>query len=296
MLRQMRPADQDAAAKRAAREPGGASQTAGSAAARELAPDDDPWRAGREAARREVAAALAPRRRACPSCDAEVPGGGPHPACPSCGAPLGDRHRAAFRPGEHRRALGLAAALALAVAAVAVAVVAPAVRDAKARDQARERAATAAAVRAEVARLRADQALHAAAGRPAGGRPAARAALLATLEREITADARARVRARTVDARAVQRTTCQPFPTTPTQRARERAGGFRVGHYACLAITATADPIPTGPGATIGIPFRARVDYATGRLAWCKTNPPPGERGVQALAPQVPLPAGCTRP
>ncbi len=134
-------------------------------------------------------------------------------------------------------------------------------------------------------RLRADQAAHRAVVPPGS-----KAALVAELERMILADARERVRRGDLGKR-VRRVACEPHPRTAPRRAAERDASRRSGRYFCLAVTQTI--VGVGDG-FIGYPFLARVRYGTGELAWCKTNPPPGEQAIPDPRKIVELPPACT--
>jgi hypothetical protein len=46
----------------------------------------------------------------------------------------------------------------------------------------------------------------------------------------------------------------------------------------------------------LGYPFRAVVDFRTGRWAYCRVAPPAGETAVPDPAGVAPLPAACRTP
>ena len=185
--------------------------------------------------------------------------------------------------------IGVAVLAVLAVLVVAVGI--PAVKDDNRSASEREQAAADARLEARLRRLQAEQRVHRAAGPPATDVDGRRA-LVALLEREILEDARARVRAR--DLRApVRRVDCAPG-------RRSGAGGVvpedvvsraRAG-YECTAVTSDI----TGTGGAVGYPFKGVVDFRTGALVWCKTNPPPGEQVVQDPSKLPRLPAECGDP
>jgi hypothetical protein len=93
---------------------------------------------------------------------------------------------------------------------------------------------------------------------------------VADLERAITRDARARVRAGKLDG-PVLATECQINP--PSQRPRERDLSVRRMEYECLAITSRD---PAGQF-IVGHTFDAVVDYRRFRFTWAKVCRPPGE-------------------
>jgi hypothetical protein len=174
------------------------------------------------------------------------------------------------------RKIGLAALGAVAAAAIAAALLVPAIERGKDERAAAER-------RRDVAFERAKRRRLAEEGRPRSGRgerPAgrltaaaelrARRGLVADLERAITSDARARVRAGRLDG-PVLATECEINP--PSARRTERDPDARGAAYECLAVTSRD---PQGRFA-VGHGFDARVDYRRFRFTWAKACRPPGE-------------------
>ena len=49
----------------------------------------------------------------------------------------------------------------------------------------------------------------------------------------------------------------------------------------------------TNVGGQVGYPFRAVLDFETFSVAWCKTNPVPGERVVPDPRTVLELPKAC---
>jgi type II secretory pathway pseudopilin PulG len=158
---------------------------------------------------------------------------------------------------------GLVAALVVGIAA---AIAVPRI-DARKKEGAAERARTAAAAdAAERARLRADQRVHRVTI-PVG------AGAVAALESAITADAKARVRAKTISG-PVLATSCEPAGTDTIQFPKSRV-------YKCFVTTATGLP---GEGADVlgtGYPFVATIYTAQRQAAWCKENPHADEKGTR---------------
>jgi hypothetical protein len=154
------------------------------------------------------------------------------------------------------------------VIGAAAAIAVPRINDAKtkgAADRAREQAA---AVAAETARLRADQAVHR-LRIPAG------ANAVASLETAITADAKARARAKTISG-PVLSTRCDPatgnvvlFP------------GSQV--YKCFVRTASGIPGQGGDVLGTGYPFIATIYPKQRTAAWCKQNPRADEKGSRGM-------------
>jgi hypothetical protein len=153
-----------------------------------------------------------------------------------------------------RIALGVSSVAAIVITAVLV----PAIRrDARMRADAEQRAH---AVRHAVAieALKREQ-------RPRFGRSgaAARPAMLSDLEAAILADARRR-------GAPALRAACEPFPKTVGRPAPERDPRVTSGGYACLAVTGEIDRSAATTGGALGDPYRASLDFVTGRFALCK--------------------------
>jgi pimeloyl-ACP methyl ester carboxylesterase len=98
----------------------------------------------------------------------------------------------------------------------------------------------------------------------------ARRALVGDLERAITRDAQARVRAGSLDG-PVLATEGEINP--PSQRRVERDRNARGSDYDCFAVT-SRDP---DGRFSVGYTFDATVDYRRFRFRWAKACRPPGE-------------------
>jgi hypothetical protein len=174
------------------------------------------------------------------------------------------------------RRLAVAAIAALAAAGVAAALLVPAIDRGKEERAAAERRRDAAFEAAKRRRLAEEERPRSGRGeRPEGsltaaGELRARRALVADLERAITRDARARVRAGRLDG-PVLATECAINP--PSERRVERDPSARGAAYECLAVTSRD---PQGRFA-VGHSFDARVDYRRFRFTWAKACRPPGE-------------------
>ena len=185
--------------------------------------------------------------------------------------------RGADVPPVPWRKLALWGTLAAIVIAIAAAVAVPKIDSAK-REGAAERAAAALrADRAERARLQADQKLHVVTA--ADGIP-----LTGALEVAITADAKKRVAAKTIDG-PVLGTKCEAASIDVVQYPSSRV-------YKCFVKTATGLP---GEGADVlgtGYPFVATIFTNSRKLAWCKENPHADEKGSHGQY-RVPLSTLC---
>lgn len=189
------------------------------------------------------------------------------------------------------RAVGIGAGVIAVLAVLVVTLGIPAVQEDNRSASEREQAAAQGRIDARIRRLNLEQRAHRATADPAST-VEERRALIVLLKREILADARARVRARTLRG-PIRRVDCLPG-------GRSGAGGVipedvpsrpRAG-YDCTAVTSDI----TGTTGSIGYPFKAVVGFSTGALVWCKVNPPPGEQIVQDPSKLPRVPAECHDP
>jgi hypothetical protein len=248
----------------------------------------DPWAAARASQRDDVAAALAPRERRCPSCGSVQRDGGR--LCTNCGEDLTARapRRIPWRP------LLIAGAAVVVLAAIAVPVVSS-MRDDAAGE--RERAAQRQRERVEAERarqVRDAKPVHASGPVATAGedRLEHRVRLLRSGERQITEDARARVAAGTLDG-DIKGTQCEVFPETDGRRAAEQDAATPAGRYDCVAYTSKLEG-NEGRTAVFGHPFWLVIDYDSSELTWCKVTPRAGEGGSVLVT--VPVPEPCRDP
>ena len=175
-------------------------------------------------------------------------------------------------------------ALALAGLVLAVILLVPVIGETKRERAAAERAELAAGQERRRQRLIAEQ-------RPRRARSdvapalslAERGAVRRQIETAITRDQRARVRRGVLDPPPALYATCEPF-------SGERAG-VRVSRLSCTAVTSEVLKEGTKAG-VVGHPFLARVDYATGRYAWCKVSGRAGEGSLRSVT-AVRVPRVC---
>jgi hypothetical protein len=181
-------------------------------------------------------------------------------------------------PPVPRRKLALYGLATAALVGVALALIIPPLNDAKRKGEATRARATAALLAAERARLRADQKVHTLQVTSAGGAPVEKA-LVAALETAITADARDRAKRGTIKG-PVLGTACEAGGKSVIQFPQSRV-------YKCFVKTATG---LRGQGADvlgIGYPFVATIYTKAGRVAWCKENPQPDEKGRRLLGVRI---------
>ncbi len=256
--------------------------------------DDRDWIEARAAAREDVHRALRPRGRTCPSCghlETEA-----RRDCSACGAEL--VQRGSQRRRVRRRTVVLVTG-AVVLGGLATAQIVSGLRRDAATSAEREQQRHAKLVAAEHRRLVEQGRAHqiAAPPRAAGVSPAEhRRRLIERAEAEITADAKARIRAGTLRG-PVKETLCEIHPPTAERRAQEADLGHARRRYECIAFADRFD-LPELEGkkrkGVLGSPFWAVIDDRAGTIAWCRISPRAGEGGGSQLA-QVPVPDACQR-
>jgi hypothetical protein len=97
----------------------------------------------------------------------------------------------------------------------------------------------------------------------------ARAGLMDELPAAILADARLRVRRGALDG-PIRRVQCEPHPRTVEGVGADSDLSRRSGSYSCIAVTAEFGRTEESIGGVIGHRYRARVDFESGRYAFCK--------------------------
>ena len=108
--------------------------------------------------------------------------------------------------------------------------------------------------------------------------------MLRDLEAAILADARTRGL-----PGPILRARCEPFPKTVGNPPPERDPRAAGGSYACLAVTSEIDRSAATAGGELGHPYRASVDFTTGRFALCKV----AGRPDPIPDPEVTTPRAC---
>jgi hypothetical protein len=195
-----------------------------------------------------------------------------------------------------RRAAQAAGAALLIALAAGIALGLPAVDRARRERAAVEERTLAQARTAAEARQRAEMRPragrgHAAAGLSGAAALAARHALTGDLAAAVAGDARARVAAGELRF-PIRGSQCERFPRLPDGADPADEPAQPNGRYQCLAVTATFAPSASTEGGTIGYPYRALVDFRTGRFAYCKVSGRPGE-GSLTRRLSVTVPRAC---
>src|SRR5262245_9572793 len=126
---------------------------------------------------------------------------------------------------------------------------------------------------------------------PAKEQLAARGRVLDEARGSVLADARQRAAAGQLKG-PIRRVECEPFPRTVNPSGAEADLGRRFGNYACLAVTAEFGGSAAQEASHIGHPYRMRVDFNSGRYAFCKVSGRAGEGAIQDK-PLAAVPHAC---
>jgi hypothetical protein len=189
------------------------------------------------------------------------------------------------------RAAKLVFVLAALAAVVAAVVLTPVIQRAR-EEHAREEAAESARIqRQELEQTRREQRPRFARGAAAGTELAARRRLLASAEASIHADADTRSAAGEFNG-PVMRVECEGYPPTAEGIPPDADPSKRAGRYACIAVTSEIPATSGNRSGLLGHPYRVRIDFRSGRYAFCKIRGRPGELAVKAT-PSVPVPRVC---
>lgn len=198
-------------------------------------------------------------------------------------------------PRGRRVALAVLALLLVALAAGIVFGM-PSINDTKAERAAAERSAAAQRQAALVERLIAEQRLvrgqgTAAAGLTGAEELTARRALVDDLAADVEADARARVQAGELD-QGIRAVECERYPRGARGEDPATDLASSTGRYSCLAVTAVAPTTETNESSSMGYPYRALVDFPSGRFTYCKVSGRAGEGSLRSDVP-VTVPEAC---
>jgi hypothetical protein len=184
------------------------------------------------------------------------------------------------------------ALIGAAVGAVVLAILlAPGIQRAK-EERARAEASESARIqRLELERTRREQRPRVGRGAPAGSNLEARAALVASAAASIRADASERSAAGEFNG-PIKRVDCEPYPPRADGVPADQVPSKRFGLYSCLAVTSDIPATSGNRGGALGHPYRARIDFRSGRYGFCKYRGRPGELAVKAER-GVPLSPAC---
>ena len=198
-------------------------------------------------------------------------------------------------PRGRKIAAVLAAALVVAVG-IALAISIPKITQTKADRAAADRRSAQERETALVAELRAEQRLRSGVGTPSRGLEGAaaieaRRELATQLSAAVHGDALARVRSGEFK-HSVRRVEFERYPRGARGEDPATDLASPVGRYSCLAITADAPKVETSNPSSIGYPYRAAVNFPSGRFTYCKVSGRPGEGSLTRKVP-VTVPAAC---
>jgi hypothetical protein len=203
-------------------------------------------------------------------------------------------------PPRARRPAAIAAAILVAAAAVALVLSIPAITETKSDRAAAEQRAAAEREAQRTAELRAEQRVRTGSGQAARGLTGAaalqaREALAADVAAAVQDDALARVRSGEF-TQSVGRVECERFPRGVGAPDPAAELSKATGRYACLAITADAPRTEGNQASSLGYPYRALVNFETGRFGYCKISGRPGEGSLTREFPvRVPVACGGSR-
>jgi hypothetical protein len=144
---------------------------------------------------------------------------------------------------------------------------------------------------ARIERLRREQQPRFGRGEAAAASLPARERLVAETAAAVRDDARARVEAGALGG-PIRKVQCEPFPRTVDGSGAHEDLSRSAGNYACLAVTTEIGATATHEAGSIGHPYRVRIDFESGRFAFCKVSGRAGEGSI-GQAPVVHVPAAC---
>jgi hypothetical protein len=199
-------------------------------------------------------------------------------------------------PPRARRPAAFAATLLLVAGAVALALSIPAISDSKGDRAASEARADRERQEQRTAALEAqvrprDGSGTAARGLTGADAVAAQVALVDELNAAVLDDAHQRMSTGEL-TQTVERVECERFPRRVGNRDPALDPGSTSARYACLAITADAPRTDTQNPSSVGYPYRALVQFESGRYAFCRIAGKPGEGALSTELP-VRVPPVC---
>jgi hypothetical protein len=182
--------------------------------------------------------------------------------------------------------------VALGIGVVALAVALSPVIERSKDERAREEAALAARQERQlIAQIRREQRPRFARGTPGGTDVAARERLVGSVAASIKADANTRATAGEFHG-PILRVECKAFPPSAGTVPADRVPAEATGRYSCLAVTSDIPATAGNRPGVVGHPYRTKIDFRTGRYAFCKIRGRPGELAVRADA-RVLVPRAC---
>ena len=187
---------------------------------------------------------------------------------------------------------GKVAVAALGAGLVVLAIVlSPVIQRSKERHAAEEAALSARIQRQLIADIHREQRPRFARGTPAGADVPARERLVASAAASIQADADKRAAAGEFHGPTL-RVECHPYPRSSSSVPADQVPSKATGLYSCLAVTSEIPATSGNRAGVVGNPYRTKVDFRTGRYAFCKIRGRPGELAVRS-DPRIQVPRAC---
>jgi hypothetical protein len=198
-------------------------------------------------------------------------------------------------PRGRKVAAAIAAAM-IVIVAVALIISIPKITESKQERAAAERRADAKREAQLVAQLKAEQRLIEGRGTPSrglgdGAEIAARKALAADLAAAVHTDALARVQTGEF-THSIKRVECERYPRGAHGEDPATDLASPIGRYSCLAVTVDAPKTDLSNASSIGYPYRALVNFPSGKYTFCKFSGRPGEMAF-ARNVRAPVPRAC---
>jgi hypothetical protein len=195
-----------------------------------------------------------------------------------------------------RRAAAIICALLLVGLAVGLYFGIPAITETKQERAAAERRVAAEHEAQLVARLRSEQRLVDGQGTAAKGLEGdaaitSRKLLEGDLVGAVTRDADKRVQSGEF-THPIRRVECERYPRGAHGEDPATDLSSNTGRYSCLAVTADSPHTALSNASAIGYPYRALVDFPTGKYTFCKFSGRPGE-GSLTREVRVRVPHAC---
>jgi hypothetical protein len=195
-----------------------------------------------------------------------------------------------------RRAAQVVGALLLVALAAGIVFGLPAITETKEERAAAEKRAVEQRRAQRLEQLEAEVRLRrgrgtAARGLEGGAAITARGALADDLAAAVQQDAVSRTQSGEF-TQSVNRVECERFPRGARGEDPAADLSSRTGRYSCLAITADTPLMENRTRGSIGYPYRALVDFPSGRFAYCKVSGRPGE-GSFVREIHVDVPTAC---
>ncbi len=171
-------------------------------------------------------------------------------------------------------------------------IIGPGIRESKSEREKAEQQERLRARNAREARIRSEQRPRFVNGPAATAGVPARRRLVNAANVSVLTDARRRVEAGTMSG-PIQGVDCEPFPRNVAGIGAEDSTDQRYGRYSCLAVTARFEQTEHTSGGVLGHAYRVRINFDTGRYAFCRIAGRPAEGQLKRrLGPTVPAVCG----